>query len=252
MTMQRPQPKEGKSLVASYSPGIRISGAREFFSGMFIDIGLNAELDQAAQQVGWPSGKLPHSGGRIGEHYLIPSPAKCYALISGVPYKTVGALANAPADCQATGLACRWPQGERSAMAVHLLFDDLIACGFTTPIPLVVRSTHTDDLLAALLKHNAVIDRIEAALKRSFAFWEIAIPLAAGDQVDRPSRADAEKSSPVEPIICAHPDQLTPRYVKEITAPAEVLAAADEWREEIRRYVVNFVERSSDFPAQRR
>lgn len=243
--MPRVEPKEGKSLIASWSRGEPIQGRREIFAGIFLDVGVDPALDTAAARAGWAQGKLRHKDGEAREHYLLKTPTLVYVMIAGVPFKTVGALAQHPAEAAQVGIACRWRSeiGERSVLAVHLLFADLVPHGFLTPIPLVVRSNHTDDLLAALVAHNTVLDRAETAMQRSFEFYQVALPIDAGEGVARGSSAAPETTSSVMPITCVHPAQLTRKYITEMTAPIEVSTTALEWEAEIQRYVVNFLDR---------
>jgi hypothetical protein len=243
--MQRPTPRDGKSPIASWSRGERIQRTNQVFAGIFLDVAIDPELDTAAARASWPQGTMRHKDGGAREHYLLPAPTLVYVLISGLPYRTVGALCQRPADAAAAGIACRWRSdlGERSAMGVHLLFDDLVRVGYTRPIPFVVRSNHTDDLLAALLAHNSVLDRAESALGVQLAFYSVALPIVPGDDVPRGASSDASLTSTVQPITCGHPDQLSGKYIREMSAPAEVADVAAQWEEEIQRYAADFAAR---------
>lgn len=230
--MPRIIPKESpdKRPVASWSSGKEVIGTDRTFRGFFLDTGLDAALDAAADAAGWPSGKLSHLDGVTRTHWLLPSPCSLYVLIGGVPYTSVGALART--DISYSGIGCRW--NGKSKLGVQCLHPDLLAQGYTDPIPFVVSSTSSDDLLAALLAHNAVLDACEraAAAKgrpRSFEFWEVALVMAPGARVPRGS---GDKTTTISPIVCAHPASPDVTYLRGLLAPAQVAEiVAARWHE---------------------
>lgn len=228
--MPRIIPKEtpDKRPVASWSSGKEVLNTDRVFKGFFLDVGLDEQLDVACRAAGWEQGELSHLDGEARNHWLIPSPCNLHVLIQGVAFTTMSALVKS--DVAYTGLKAFWPKDGRSVLAFQALHPDLLANGYTEPLPFSVKSTSTDDLLAALLKHNAVLDACEqaAAAKgtpRAFEFWEVALPLAAGTKVAR----GKELQSPISPIVCAHPPQPDVAYLRTILAPkmvADIIASA--------------------------
>jgi hypothetical protein len=123
-------------------------------------------------------------------------------------------------DVSYSGLKACWPPDGRSVLGFQALHPDLLAAGYQEPIPFSVKSTSTDDLLAALLKHNAILDACEAAASkqgtpRTFEFWEVALPLGPGAKVVR----GKELQSPISPIVCLHPERPDTAYLRTLLAP---------------------------------
>jgi hypothetical protein len=225
-----PKDTADKRPVLSWSTGKEIFGESLLHRGLFLDHGLDAALDAAATAAGWRSGALTHGDGETRVHWLLPSPAYLYVAILGVPYTSVAALARE--DVSYSGIGCRWPPGGRSRLAVQVCIPVLVEHGYTEPVPLTVSSTSTDDLLAALLAHNTVLDRCEAAAaergrERSFEFWEAALPLVPGNPVQRGQGA---QTSSITPIASGHPPQPSLDYLRGVLAPGAVgVIVAERW-----------------------
>ncbi len=228
--MRRIKPKEtpDKRPVASWSSGKEVLNTDRVFKGFFLDVGLDEALDAACHAAGWEQGELSHLDGEARNHWLIPSPCNLFVLIQGVAFTTMPALVKS--DVAYTGLKAFWPRDGRSVLAFQALHPDLLANGYNEPLPFSVKSTSTDDLLAALLKHNAVLDACEkaAAAKgtpRTFEFWEVALPLGAGTKVAR----GKELQSPISPIVCLHPAKFETSYLRSLLAPkivADIIQSA--------------------------
>lgn len=240
--MPRIQPQDGpaKRPVMSWSSGKELVGADRVWRGLFLDCGLDPELDQAAQAAGWAQGQMGHLDGQARTHWLVPAPTPLYVLIAGVPYRSVGALARA--DVARSGIGCRW--SGRSKLGVQVLHPDLMRREYTEPLALSVSSTSSDDLLAALLAHNAVLDRCEAAAAqagrpRAFEFWQVACPFQPGPRV---ARGQGDKTTMISPIACAHPTEPTLEYLRGLLAPRvvdDIVAARwaeiERWAAEVAR-----------------
>lgn len=228
--MARLIPKQtDKRPAAAWASGKEVLDLGRIHRGWFIDAGLDAALDDAAAAAGWPCGQMEHLDGAVREHWLLPAPTRLYVLIQGVPYTTVGALARN--DISYSGVGCRWVTGSRSKLGVQALPDDLVQQGYLEPLPFSVSSTFTDDLLAALLAHNAVLDACEQAAvargkPRSFEFWEVALPLAAGERVVR----GRDQTTTISPIACTHPDSPNLPYLRSLLAPKVVAdVVGEQW-----------------------
>lgn len=224
----------------------------EPYRGLFVDQGLDATLDAAALAAGWKSGTLDHLKEGARPHWFPPAPTAMYILISGVPYTGMGLLARNRADAVACGIGCRWEPGEKSKLAVQVVLADLVPHGFVEPLLFAVSSTQTDDLLAALLAHNAVLDRceelanekVEAARTaakaaaeaagetydesrhpyRQFDFWEWALPVTPGKRTER----GKDQTFRVTPIACAHPTEPTLEYLRGLFVPKGVRQVVSE------------------------
>ncbi|MBA3947219.1 MAG: hypothetical protein H0X37_22000 [Herpetosiphonaceae bacterium] len=245
--MPRIKPQESsKRPGLSWSSGKEVIGQDRVHRGLFLDTGLDAALDDAAEAAGWQRGDLPHMEG-TREHWLVPTPTPLFVLIDGVPFTKMAALVRN--DVSYAGIGVRWPQGQKSALAVQVLHPDLLAQSYTTPLSLTVSGTSTDDLLQALLTHDAVLTVCEAAAAargnpRVFEFWEIALMLKAGDKVARGSA----QTSMISPIICAHPTKPSVDYLRTLLAPKVVgdvvtaqSAAIRSWATEFARPEFNRV-----------
>lgn len=218
--MPRITPKEtpDKRPVASWSSGKEVLNTDKVFRGFFLDVGLDERLDAACDAAGWEQGELSHLDGEARNHWLLPTPTPLFVLIQGIPFTTMPALVKT--DVSYSGLKAFWPRDGRSVLGFQALHPDLLAAGYHEPIPFTVKSTSTDDLLAALLKHNAVLDACEeAAAKkgapRTFEFWEVAVPFGAGTKVAR----GKDLQSPISPIVCVHPPKPDVTYLRKILAP---------------------------------
>jgi hypothetical protein len=232
--MPRIQPKDtDKRPVASWSTGKPIIGSDRVHRGWFVDAGLDDQLDEAAEAAGWPTGTFSHLDGAEREHWFIPSPLSLFVLIAGVPYRNIGALARN--DIAYSGIRCSW--NGKSKLGVMALPLPLVEQGYLEPIPFLVSSTSTEDLLTALLSHNQVLDLCErAATKkgkpRTFEFWQVALPIAPGAPVARGGR---EQTTLISPITCAHPQEPDLPYLRSLLAPKVVatVVAEREMRGEI-------------------
>lgn len=242
MPRLKPQESPDKRPIASWASGKEIAGTDRTHKGWFLDIGVDVALDVAAHDAGWTAGKLEHLDGEVREHWLLPTPCHLFVLIQGVPYTKMAALVKS--DVSFAGVGARWPQGGRSALAVQCLHPDLLAQGYLEPIVFSVSSTRTEDLLAALLAHNAVLERCEelAAAKgkpRTFEFWEVAVPLTFGPKV---ARGQGQLTSSVYPIVAAHPDlaQLDAAYLRTLLAPKTVADVVDERWAQLTAWATDF------------
>ncbi len=230
--MARLKPKtQVKRPVFSWSSGKEVVDRDTIYRGWFIDVGLDDALDGAAAAAGWPAGTMRHLDGQQRQHWLLPTPCPFFVLIQGVPYTSMGAMVRD--DVSFSGVGCRWQEGERSRLGVLVLHPDLVTQGYLEPLAAVVSSTSTDDLLVALLRHNALLDAAEAAAaargnQREFEFWEFACPLAAGHQVAR----GREQTTSISPIICTHPKEPDRTYLREVWGPKVVASVvAERWTE---------------------
>ena len=215
----RPQ-RLSKRPGLSWSSGKEIIGQDRIHKGLFIDTGLDDALDTAAAAAGWQRGELTHMEG-TREHWLLPAPFQLFVMIDGVPFTKMAALVRN--DVSYAGIGARWPQGGKSGLAVQVLHPDLLAQGYLNPLAFTVSGTSTDDLLNALLAHDAVLSACEAAAAakgnpRTFEFWEVALVLKAGEKVARGST----QTSMISPILCGHPSSLPVNYLRALLAPKVV------------------------------
>lgn len=215
-----------RGAAASWSSGKEVVGTDRVHRGWFLDYGLTEPLDAAAQALGWPRGPLSHLDGDTREHWLVPMPCPLYILILGLPFMDMLTLARN--DIAFSGLGCRWrwQNSETSRLGAFAIHPDLLRVGYTDPFPFLVSSTSTDDLLRALLKHNAVLNACEDAASaagkpRPFEFWEVALPFGVGA---KSSRGSGDKTSQISPIACAHPppEQQNTTYLRSLLAPPPV------------------------------
>jgi hypothetical protein len=215
----------GKRMVASWSSGKEVVGGDTIFRGWFLDVGIDPALDAAAAAAGWPQGRLLHLDGAVRDHWLLPSPVVLFPLIDGLPYKRLSALA--ANDVSYAGVGCSWVKGQRSRLGVMAPARDLLVQGYQTPLPFCVSSTSTDDLLAALLRHNDLLDALEEAARaagkpRQFDFYSVGLPLLPGPKVARGSGA---QTTQISPITCAHPAEFGREALRAVVAPAAGLMA---------------------------
>ena len=238
--MPRIRPQDStKRPGLSWASGKEIIGQDRIHKGLFIDTGLDDALDAAAAAAGWPVGDLSHMGGVTREHWFLPADAQLFVLIDGVPFTKMAALVKN--DVSYAGVGARWPQGGKSALGVQMLIADLVGQGYLTPLIFTVSGTSTDDLLNALLAHDAVLSACESAAAangkpRTFEFWEVALVLKAGDKVARGST----QTSMISPILCGHPSSLNVAYLRAQLAPKVVADVVRERQAEIRGWAADF------------
>jgi hypothetical protein len=237
----------------------------DYYSGLFVDYGLDDALDAAAEAAGWQFGTLDHGKEGPRPHWFPPAPTALYILIGGVPYTSMVLMARNRQDAAACGIGCRWEKGEKSKLAVQVVFKDLVPHGFVEPLLFAVSSTQTDDLLAALLAHNTVLDRCEmlankkvdearAAAKasaeaagkkdydekkypyRQFDFWEWALPIAPGKSTAR----GKEQTYRVRPLVCVHPEEPGLDYLRDLFVAKEVRAVVRERAADITEWATQY------------
>lgn len=218
-----------------------------YYVGLFIDRGLDHDLDIAATDAGWTAADIAHGDGRIAPHWLPPNPAWAYVLIDGVPWRDMaGMTVNSVSQ---HGIGARWPQGQSSALAVQLLFRDLLDVGFREPIPFAVTSRTTESLLAVLVDHNDMLDRYEAAMRarhtpQAVEYWQVALPIAPGEQERRGS---GNKMSTAYRVGHAHPSPPTLGYFRANLASAEVSSIWQARREAICAWAARYAAQTGGY-----
>lgn len=231
--MPRTKPEDPpieKALVASWCSGRRVKDSDRIWRGLFLDIGLDEDLDRAAAAAEWPRAWISHLDS-YREHWCCPSPTNVFVMITGIPFKPMmmQMIARRPKKAAECCMGVRWPYGETSKLWLPVLFDDLVQQGYLKPIPIVVSSTSTDDLLAALVLHNDVIERSEVAIDQPMDFCDLALPIMPGQEVNR---SNGDVGTPMSPITCGHPEKLTRAYVTALLAPPNVTQTWEySWRD---------------------
>lgn len=141
------------------------------------------------------------------------------------------------------GLGLRW-EHNTSKLAVRGYVYQLVRKGYVFPVQLTIRSCMTDRLLDALHDHLAVCEHADTLVNkedvlardldqetlehmrqqghtRTFAFYELLLPLKVGPEegFGRTVRTN------VSPLVSAHPDTLTAEYIRRIWRPIAMLEA---------------------------
>lgn len=224
----------------SWCSGKRVG--REWYVGLFTDRGVDPDLDRAAGAANWQAAEMQHMGGRVGAHWLLPSPAWVYVLIEAVPWESMAGMVSN--DVSGYGIGARWPSGQPSALGVHVLFRDLLVRDYREPLVFTVTSRSTDDLLAVLLAHNQLLDRYEAATeatgaRQALEYWQVALPIVPGREENK---GKGDKVTSITTVGHAHPDPPTFGYVRSNTAPP-VVAGVWQMREaEIKSWAARFAQ----------
>ncbi len=245
--MVQPRQKPRSNPRASWASRLQVESgplADAVYKGIFLDAGLDDDLDQAAEAAGWRLGAITHRSKGRGEdditrdHWFPLQPAKLHMLIDSLPIWADGSPLGkvwdyVQAGVWEYGIGARWPKPtpqqtrSRSSLGMYCLFQDLIKVGYVEPISFVVTSSNTDDLIAAMIGHQHVLDvanaKIIAAGKgKQLRFSELALPITFGEKV---TRGSGELTSQVYKIASAHPrqnEEITGEYLRGLLAPQGV------------------------------
>lgn len=199
------------------------------FVGFHIEIGKDEDLDRRLQAMRTAQIEIKHQrdGGTIVHHWSLGEAIRFYPVTSGPPADTIAGCLRNTAASAANGIGVRWPDGERSKLAVRGYVDALIAAGYVQPVQLAVRSRMTDVLLACLLDHGRVCEAADGLVDRArhpdvVSFHEIALPLVSGEEAEW-GRGD---TATVVPFRSDHPETVDADYLLGAWRPSGVHAAA--------------------------
>jgi hypothetical protein len=206
--------------------------------GFHIEVGKDAELDEAMRAAQVPQIEIKHQrqgGAEIVKHWGLGERLAIYVVTSGpVAPNVAGSLAgrNARATSEA-GIGLRWGQSERSKMAIRGYLDILVKVGCVRLVQLAVRSRMTDVLLAALVEHGRACEAADGLIDRSkhaevVTYHELALALGPGEEQEW-GKGD---TATVVPFVCLHPAQIDADYLRTIWRSGEVHSAAQrDWAE---------------------
>lgn len=198
--------------------------------GFHVEVGQDDDLDHRLHATGWHRIEIKHQregGAEILPHWFLGESLKLYPVTSGPPAPTIAGLVQRAADTAAAGLGVKWPQGERSRLAVRGYVGAFIDAGYLQPVQLSTRSRMTDVLLGCLLAHLRVAEQADSLVDRTkhphpVDLHEIALPLAAGEEQEW-GKGD---TATVVPLRHLHPETVDAAYLREHWRPDAVNAAA--------------------------
>jgi hypothetical protein len=134
---------------------------------------------------------------------------------------------------------------KKSSLAVRGYVFQLVRNRYVFPVQVSMRSRMTDRFLDALHDHLAVCEDADNLVRRAdllsaeldeatlaqwrqqgplrtFAFYDLLLPLCAGPQTPFKGQGGTSR---VRPVLSAHPQDLTADYIRRIWRPSTVLEA---------------------------
>lgn len=223
------------------------------FIGFHVEIGRSRELDDLADRAlreyaaalesreghepeppapGVTRIEMKHQrqgGAQSVEHWSLGPRLELLPITEGpVALNVAQSLSNGRARATANaGIGLRWPDGERSQLALRGYIRALAAIGFTGLAQLGVRGHQTDYLFAALLDHVRAAEAADGLIDRSkhpgpVALAELWLPLEAGDDADVGKR----ESTTIATIRSGHPAEIGADYLKSIWRTAQIYGLA--------------------------
>jgi len=197
--------------------------------GFHIEIGKDGELDAVLYELGTTRIEIKHQreGGTIVPHWFLGEELSFHPVTSGPPATTMGGCLQQAALTAAAGLGARWPDGERSKLAVRGYISYLFRAGYTAPVQLTTHSRMTDVLLACLVAHSAACVAADDLVDRAkhpapVDLHEVALQFCAADEQEW-GKGD---TATVTPFRCAHPAEVDADYLRGLWRPEALHAAA--------------------------
>jgi hypothetical protein len=198
--------------------------------GFHIEAGKDEELDKRLHTMGFTRIEIKHQrsgGSEIKVHWFIGETLRLFPVTSGPPAPTVAGCIQRSGETGQAGLGARWPDGERSQLAVRGYVDELINAGYLQPVQLTTKSRMTDVLLGCLIDHVRVCEAADGLIDRNrhpapVDLHEIALPLGA-DVEQEWGKGD---TATVVPFKSLHPAEITVEYLRGTWRPEPVNSAA--------------------------
>jgi hypothetical protein len=245
----------------------RTVGSGKFvpFTGMHVEVGKDAEIDEAMRMAKVPQIELKHQrqgGAEIVKHWCLSSWDEEHWSVGFYPV-TAGPIAPTMSACLSTsrnrrlmceaGLGARWGEG-RSKLAVRGYLDVLVRVGCFRLGQLSVRSRMTDQLLRALDDHRRVCEAVDSIIDRSrhpeiVAFHELALPLGPGEEQTWGKGTDTAQ---IYPLVSCHPATVDGEYLRSIWRTDAIHAAAYRDWESIQIWAEEYATQDEDESRQGR
>lgn len=189
---------------------------RQIYSGWLTEVGRDEHLDAVMKQAGYNQITIKHGNGNFVTHWAIPN-ACVIPIVEQVD--TLGTIKAGP---ERHGMVLGWRETEdkksQSFLKMFVFLVSLLEVGWETPFMLTAKSTLTDDVCGALLRHYDLIDFTEEARKKQgkppagYPFYSFALMLHPGAEVRRGSSVQKEFT----PVENAMPDPPTANWAKEM------------------------------------
>lgn len=204
--------------------------------GFHTEVGKDGELDELARELAFPTIEIRHQGtgqggGGIKRHWFLGETLRLYPVTAGPTASTVGGLIAAGDATAEAGIGVRWPDGEKSRLAVRGYLDSLIRADYRHPVQLSVRSLMTEHLLATLVDHVRVCEAADGLIDRGrhpdvVSLHEVALVLGAGQETP----FGKGETTDAVPLRSAHPQAVDAVYLRGVWRP-EVVAeqAPRDW-----------------------
>lgn len=208
-------PEQSSDPILQWANGVIDIDNNMSYVGWMSEHGKNKSFDMAMLDAGFFSTTIKHGSGKKVRHWLIPT-VGLYPLIEHV--STFLDIKTTP---ERYGMALGWRTLESGAKQSFLKFKALMTAlypYYCDPVMVSVKSTVTDDMIAALLRQYDILDWITSRVKeggrepRGYPFYAIALYLGAGEE----TRRGESKTSPVVPPINAAPKPMTREYAAQV------------------------------------
>jgi hypothetical protein len=230
------------AILLQYANG-KTQAAHQGFSrfagyvGWHIEARKDERLDEILQKAGVLQINIRHqrqgAPSEVKPHWDLGERVSFFPVTSGPVAKTIAEhIRDADATANA-GIGLRWPEGERSKMAIRGYLGPMVKAGDLRLVQISVHSRMTDVLLKALLDHLRVCEAADTIVDRQrhpgvVLLHEIALPLAACQESEEWGKGD---TATVTPFQSGHPDVIDAAYIRNGNWRPEALhqQAQQDW-----------------------
>jgi len=251
----RTQAVEVKVPIVQYASGkseARKQGEKDFAShvGFYSECGVDDVFDEAMQNAGFLRIDISHPREKgeheIKRHWDLGTKLGMWPICAGPIAGTASESTLPPyaARTAQAGIKVRW-RNNKSSLAVRGYVFQLVRNGYVFPIQVSMRSRMTDCFLDALHDHLVVCEDADDLVQRAellaaeldeatmtqwrqqgslrtFAFYDLLLPLYAGPQTAFKGQGGTSR---VRAVLSAHPQDLTANYICRLWRPPTVLEA---------------------------
>lgn len=199
--------------VMQWASGLPTS-SRSIYSGWFVEVGRNPDLDEAMDDAGFDQITIRHGGGNLVKHWAIET-ANMFIIADGV--QSIGEMRN---TAERYGVAFGWRTRQdgrqQSVLRMRVMLRELIEVGHHQPLLVSVKGTLTGDLLAALGRQFDVLDAIDAIRQAdgkpalNAPLYACSLPIGPGNEI---TRGSGSAVATVVPMVAQVPSVITREYV---------------------------------------
>lgn len=205
----------------------RTSGGRwQPLVGWHTEQGASPELDAHCQEMRVQVLEIKHrrpGGFEVKPHWYFGEDVRVAPLTPGPLADTMrGAARISEKMAHEAAIVAYWPQGEGSYLSL-LVLAELGGAMHQGVLRLLVTSTLTDHLYAALVEHIRVCEDADAIIGKEVPPWWLLLPLTSGEELD----AGRGETTTITPMRAAHAETTDRAVLNMIALPPDWRPYAD-------------------------